>query len=208
VRIYLTFLLHAYRTTRPGGITTVQLRSKLPHILRIIFTHTNYWKPHRILRICLVLLGCRCCNSWRPCTRPPRPIQSAMYGTGRRRDQQSWRSDFLSHIYHPHRASYNPQFIESRSPRLFHVSVDHERTKPTCLASAGCHESIPYSYPGYAELICSVGELPEDLPFVLRLYSQSPTVDREQGPWLPFFCLHRMNCSRKETEVWRWNDTC
>jgi hypothetical protein len=66
-----------------GGITTVQLRSKLPHILRTICMHTNYRKPPRILRICLVLLGCRCCNSWRPCT-PPRPIQSAMYGTGRR----------------------------------------------------------------------------------------------------------------------------
>ena len=52
VRIYLTFLLHVYRTTRPGGITTVQLGSKLPHILRIVFTHTNYRKPHRILRIC------------------------------------------------------------------------------------------------------------------------------------------------------------
>jgi hypothetical protein len=51
VRIYLTFLLHMYRTTRPGGATTVQLRSKLPHILRIICTHTSYRKPHRILRI-------------------------------------------------------------------------------------------------------------------------------------------------------------
>jgi hypothetical protein len=42
VRIYLTFLLHVYRTSRPGGITTVQLRSKLPHILRIICTVHAY----------------------------------------------------------------------------------------------------------------------------------------------------------------------
>jgi hypothetical protein len=44
VRIYLTFLLHVYRTPRSGGISTVQLRGKLPHMLRIILFHLHAYK--------------------------------------------------------------------------------------------------------------------------------------------------------------------
>ncbi|KAJ8588853.1 hypothetical protein M405DRAFT_818988 [Rhizopogon salebrosus TDB-379] len=40
-----------YHTPRSGGTSTVQLRSKLPHILRTIPFHTNYRRPPGILSI-------------------------------------------------------------------------------------------------------------------------------------------------------------
>jgi hypothetical protein len=41
--------LHMCRTPRSGGISTVQLRSKLPHIMRTIPFHTNYRRLPGIL---------------------------------------------------------------------------------------------------------------------------------------------------------------